>query len=133
MAATDYSDAWREWESLFARRNNNPVDAATEFLRAQGWIVERPETLSLPVNVARSGSFTSADGYKIMLHCRVNIGGRLAQVDHQLDMRHAYLPTQAVTGAVSRQFERLIMDELKPQIEVGFKREIDLAKERTEA
>lgn len=82
---TDHTSAWQEWESLLARRNKNPVDAMKEYLRREGWIVERPETLSLPVKVARSGSFTEQDGYAIKLHVRAAIGDRLMQVDHMID------------------------------------------------
>lgn len=125
----DYSDSWAGWESLLRRRNNDPIDAAKEFLRSQGWIVERPETLSLSVKVARSGSLDSKDGFRITLHTRVNVGGRLLQADTAIDARHAEaLPSRAFVGAVSTKIQRAIMAEIEPDIQAGFERELEKAK-----
>lgn len=126
---TDYTASWEEWEALLRRRDRNPVDAAKEFLRAQGWIVERPETLSMPVKVARSGSFTEQDGYRVTLHVRADIGGRLAQVDYAINRQYADMPTRAFTGAIGGKFTKLIEGELMPQIEAGCERELRKAME----
>lgn len=134
MADTDHTSAWQEWESLLARRDRNPVDAMKEYLRREGWIVERPETLSLPVKVARSGSFTEADGYRVTLHVRTKIGDRLAQVDHQIDMQNAVtIPSRSFSDAIATKFDRYIMDELVPQIALGCEREILTAREQSNA
>lgn len=125
----DYTSQWQHWESLYARRNRDPIATAKEFLRENGWIVERPETLSLPVKVARSGGFTADDGFRITLHTRVNIGGRLMQIDNSIDMMHAQtLPSRAFIGAAASKFQRAIMNEIEPAIAQGFEREIERAK-----
>jgi hypothetical protein len=126
---SDYTAAWGTWDDIFRRRDNNPVDAAKQFLREQGWIVERPETLSLPVKVARSGSFTEKDGFRVTLHTRVNVGDRLMQVDNSIDIMHAQtLLARAFIGATAAKFQRAIMDEIEPAMAAGFEREIDRAK-----
>jgi len=120
----DHTSAWQKWEDLFYRRNQNPVDVMKEYLRTEGWIVERPETLSMPVKVVRTGSYTHEDGYRITLHVRANIGDRMAQVDYSIDMRHADMPVRAFTDAIGNKFSRMIENEISPQIEAGCELEL---------
>jgi hypothetical protein len=125
--------AWADFEALRFSRSGKPVDAAKEYLRRLGWVVERPETLTLPVKVARTGSFTEQDGYRVTLHTRVVIGDRLVQCDTAIDMHHAEtLPHRAFTGAVANKFSRMIVEEIEGAIDSGFKREIERARKESE-
>lgn len=119
----DYETQWAAYQRLVDLRRD-PIKATAEFLRENGWIVERPETLSLPVAVARSGSFTSEDGYKVTLHVRVTIGDRKYQVDYAIDARHPNMDVKAFSRPICGKFERAIMAELVPQIESGCEREL---------
>ena len=129
---SDHTEAWARWNELHRLRTQNPYDVAAQFLRKAGYIVERPETLSLPVNVACSGSFTEKDGWRVTLHVRATIGDRKAGMDYSIDARNSDMPVQAFTGAITRKFERMIMAELEPQIELGCRRELDRAREGVE-
>jgi len=125
---TDYTDAWTEWENLFRRRNTNPENVAAEFLRDRGYIVERPDTLSLPVQVARSGSWTAADGYRIKLHTRVTIGDRQLQTDISIEVTNAGWPAAAFSSQTANALSRAILREIEPQIEMGMAHELAKAK-----
>lgn len=125
---TDHTNAWARWNELHRLRAQNPYDVAKEFLREAGYIVERPEALSLPVAVRRTGSFTEADGYRIELQTRVQIGDRIATCGYAIDARQADMPARAFTGAIADKFRKMIMAELEPQIEQGCQLELDRAK-----
>lgn len=126
---SDHTEAWARWNELHRLRTQNPYDVAAQFLREAGYIVERPETLSLPVNVARIGSFTTPDGFRVQLQVRARIGDRIAACGYAIDARNADMPVQAFSGAISRKFERMIMSEIEPQIVAGCQRELSRARE----
>jgi len=125
--------AWQQWEDLARRRDTDPQVVMIEFLRERGWIVERPETIGLPVQVASSGGFTHEDGYRLNIHTRVRIGEQLAQVDASIDMQHSDMAVRGLVGPTAKKFERLIMNEIEPQIAFGFEQELQRAKDRAEA
>lgn len=110
-------------------RHKNPEDAAKDALRRLGYIVERPETLSIPIHVARTGSFTSNSGYAIKLHVRANIGGKMAQCDQSIDVLQANsnMPIASIANSIGYKFSKFIMDELTPQISMGIAKEINEA------
>lgn len=129
---TDHTSAWEQWEELYRRRNTDPIQIMAEHLRANGYIVERPESIALPVAVARTGSFKHEDGYRLELQVRVRIGERITSCGHAIDVRHSDMPVQAFSGALSRKFERMIMKELEPQIHIGCERELDKARKEVQ-
>lgn len=107
-------------------------EAAKYALREMGYIIEKQETLSLPVHVARSGSLGSKDGYTVKLHVRANIGGKMAQCDYAVDATTLNrMPdnvlARGIVGSISHQFSRHIMDELEPQIFHGISWQIEQA------
>jgi hypothetical protein len=127
----DHANAWARWSELHRLRTQNPYDVAKEFLREAGYIIERPESLSLPVQVARTGSFTEAGGFRITLHVRATIGDRKAQCDCAVDAHTAYrgMSIKAISGSVTEKFRRMIVDELRPGVEAGMDRELRIAME----
>jgi len=129
---TDHKQAWARWNEIHRLRTQNPYDVAKQFLREAGYIVETPETLSLPVAVARFGSFTATDGYRVELQARVRIGDRIAACGHAIDARQADMLARAFSGAIADKFRKMIMAELEPQIEQGCQRELNEAREGME-
>ena len=126
---TDHTSSWEGWEALIRRRDTDPAEVMAEFLRERGWIVEKPDTIVLPVQVTSSGGFTHDDGYRLNIHTRVRIGEKLAQVDASVDLRHSDIAARGLVGPTAKKFERLIMGEVEPQIAMGFERELARAKE----
>jgi len=124
----DYTDNWAKWENLIHLRDTDPIQVAAEFLRTNGYIVETPEQAVLPVQVARTGTWTKAP-FNITLHSRVTVGDRKLGVDYAVQIHLNDIDARAFSGPIAAKFVQSLMEEIRPQIELGCQRELDRARE----
>lgn len=126
---TQYDKQWDEWDALLTRRNSDPMEIMEEFLRAHGYIVEKPDTLNIPIHVTRTGSFSDEGEWKITLHVRANVGDQKLQIDRDIQINHADFGAQFFSGPLAAKLTQVIIEELRPKIEMGCDLELRKARE----